>query len=483
MTNDRLTTLLKSSVRSDDAPSETSSATTVWKARLAALIPLGILLGFVLLLVLLLGERLMPAREVALETVVTVRAEAGVRQEATPTAGDPYAAPMLFQASGWIEPDPLPIKATALVDGVVDRVEVLEGATVEKGQVLATLIDEDARLDLETARSRLASLRAQEAAHHGLIQVIEAEVETLKKQLVAAEAKRTDLADRARRLTELPKGNVPEREVAEARLQLATQEAEIEAVAATEQELRGKWQQHREMAKDFTARVKEAETEVARRQLALDRTRILSPVDGIVLRLLAVPGQKRMLGMDDPDSATIAILYQPDHLQARIDVPLEEAAQLAGGQPVRVRSNFLPDRTFRGTVTRIVGEADLQRNTLQAKVRIQDPDSRLRPEMLCRAEFLALTSGRLTSSDSGAVANERVNLYVPESALLEASGNEAQVWLLDASGKRVVRQTVQLGPEKREDHRLVLDGLKPGDRVVTNPPGDLKPGQRIKPKS
>ena len=40
-------------------------------------------------------------------------------------------------------------------------------------------------------------------------------------------------------------------------------------------------------------------------------------------------------------------------------------------------------------MTRIVGEADLQRNTLQAKVRVEDPDHRLRPDMLCRAEFLA----------------------------------------------------------------------------------------------
>jgi hypothetical protein len=78
----------------------------------------------------------------------------------------------------------------------------------------------------------------------------------------------------------------------------------------------------------------------------------------VILRLLAVPGDKRMLAMDHPDSSTIAILYQPDHLQARIDVPLADAVGLVVGQRVRVRSNLLPDRLFRGTVTRIVGEAE-----------------------------------------------------------------------------------------------------------------------------
>jgi HlyD family secretion protein len=101
-----------------------------------------------------------------------------------------------------------------------------------------------------------------------------------------------------------------------------------------------------------------------------------------------MPGRKSMLAMDDMDSSTIARLYQPDRLQARIDVPLEEAAGVFPGQAVRIRSGFLPDQTMQGVVSRITGEADLQRNTLQVKVSLKDPDPRLRPEMLCRAEFL-----------------------------------------------------------------------------------------------
>lgn len=90
-----------------------------------------------------------------------------------------------------------------------------------------------------------------------------------------------------------------------------------------------------------------------------------------------------------------AVLFQPDSLQARIDVPLEEAAQLRIGQPVRLRSTLLPNQTFLGQVTRIDGQADLQRNTLQDKVR-------------------------------------------------------------------------------------VLEGLRPGDWVVDNPPRDLEPGERVR---
>jgi multidrug efflux pump subunit AcrA (membrane-fusion protein) len=282
-------------------------------------------------------------------------------------------------------------------------------------------------------------------------------------------------------------GSVAERDVARARLELATREAEVEALAVTEAELKAKLRQLEEIRADFAARIAEAETEVARKQLALDRTRILSPIDGRVLRLLAVPGQKKMLRMDDPDSSTLAILYDPQKLQARIDVPLAEAARLAEGQFVRLRSELLPDEVFRGRVTRIVGEADLQRNTLQAKVAIENPDDRLRPDMLCRAEFLdppvtvasdsdkSVTSAAAPTSDSS-----RVRVFAPLAAL---SGNEseASVWKVDRFGGRVVPQLITLGPTTRENHRLVLAGLKPGDRVVLDPPADLEPGDRFRP--
>ena len=93
-----------------------------------------------------------------------------------------------------------------------------------------------------------------------------------------------------------------------------------------------------------------------------------------------------MLASDNPKSAVIVEIYDPEELQARIDVPLRGsiAADWTAGYP---DPDLLPDTKFTGEVTRIAGEADLQRNTLQAKVRLDEPDSRLRPAMLVRAAF------------------------------------------------------------------------------------------------
>ena len=78
----------------------------------------------------------------------------------------------------------------------------------------------------------------------------------------------------------------------------------------------------------------------------LNRTEITSPIDGIVLRLLAKPGSRMMLHMDDMDAAAAAIMFEEGKLQARIDVPLSEAAKINLGQIVEVTSSILPEEVF-----------------------------------------------------------------------------------------------------------------------------------------
>jgi HlyD family secretion protein len=173
--------------------------------------------------------------------------------------------------------------------------------------------------------------------------------------------------------------------------------------------------------------------------------------------------------MDDPESSTIAILYQPDKLQVRVDVPLADAAGLSVGQPAKIRCSLLPDRVFTGEVTRITGEADVQRNTLQAKVRIDDPIGWLRPEMLCRVEFFGNSSSNASASGSLAV-------WMPENALTAGAA-----WVCDPESQRVTRREVQASTETRDGYIRILSGLRTGEHVVLSPQG-LRDGQRVKPR-
>lgn len=428
------------------------------------LIPVALAAGFGLLFAALFRDRLLPAREVQTAVVLaTVSDTVSPSPNAAPKTGG-----LLFQASGWVEPDPLPIKATALVDGVIDNVLVLEGQQVAKGEPLATLIDDDTRLALAAAEQKHRTLVANRTMQVASIAATRKKLEAAKANVLAATTLEEEAIDRFERVKNLERGTIAESEVVSARLRVNREQSLRKAAEASTAEQEAELTRMELETQTKDAEIAAALVAVQQAKLAHDRTRIVSPIEGRVLRLMASPGQKKLLGMDHPDSSTVAVLYQPDKLQVRVDVPLADAAGLQIGQPARIRCSILPDKVFQGEVTRITGEADLQRNTLQAKVRILDPIDTLRPEMLCRVEFL----GTVTKPELGPAVGSLAT-WIPQDALIDGI-----VWMFDPDSQRVSKRTVQATEDTREGFRRIADGLRPGEQVVIAA-RDLHEGQRV----
>lgn len=471
---------LKSLSRSDD------SASPQKRRRLPSwVIPLGIMLGFGLLFLLLFRDRLLPAADVKVAIVLSTRSLTdSAEPETNPDAASPtkprelWRGPMAFQASGWIEPDPLPIKATALASGVIDQVHVLEGEAVSKGQLLASLIREDYELELREAQSALKVRVATFEAHHQEVAAVKIAVVAAKAGMEAAKAKVTETTDRMERIENLPKGALSAIDLIAIQTDHQNALAALRSAEAKVKESEAKVLQHLGRTEVLANEVEVAKVKLAKAELALSRTLIKSPINGRVLRLNSAPGQKKMLAMDDPDSATIAILYDPEHLQARVDVPLADAAGLMVGQLARVKCNLLPDQIFLGEVTRITGEADIARNTLQAKVRIIDPNDQLRPEMLCRVEFLELRHKPGSKSSTGSAHHRDLVTWIPEQALTD--GGET-AWVCEPESKRVTRRKIVVTETRRDGHVLVREGMKPGEWVVLSPK-NLSENQRVNPE-
>jgi multidrug resistance efflux pump len=375
----------------------------------------------------------------------------------------------LFQASGWVEPDPLPIKATALTDGIVDQVHVLQGALVKKGDLLATLIGDDTRLERDAMAAKLADMKASFDAHCVGTQIAIRQIDAEKAMLEVAEANVEEAADKLRRYDKMTEGAITGDERLAVRLDHRRRLAEVDLAKARIGEIAEELSKIAYEILAIQSQIKGAEIDLEKAELAYKRTRIHAPVNGRILALKAAPGAKKMVGMDEEDSSTIAILYDPAHLQVRVDVPLADAAGLSVGQAAKIRCNLLPDEIFEGIVTRIEGAADLQRNTLQAKVRIADPSDKLRPEMLSRVEFLETL--RENKPDTSAIG---VAVYVLASALTDGT-----VWVCDIDTRRAERRQV-VSSATAENLVRIDSGLRPGEWVVSDPAG-LREGERLKP--
>lgn len=480
-----------------------------WKTRL--LLPGLILLSVVILLLLSSAQALLPATPVRVIPAVAKTVAGG-------------GGAVTVQAPGWLEPDPHPTYIAALADGVVSELLVLEGSRVEADEVVARLVDDDARLALDRADAALLQRRSEllaagarltaaqlklehlierdQAVAEARAAVAEARAEVIKVQadLAVERAVYLELQDEYDRKSKLTGTSaVAEATVARLRLRLDAQDASIDAAVAREAVVQARLAQaearhqaaviHRELlieereAVSLTeAAVGTAEAAVKLAQVArdeaalrLDRMEVRSPVAGIVMRRLASPGSKLMREGGE-HSAHVVHLYDPQRLQVRVDVPLADAAHVAIGQAVEVTVEVLPDRVFTGSVTRLVHEADIQKNTVEVKVAIDDPSSELKPDMLARARFLARQQPPATGS-----ARQRV--FAPASLVRGRSGGEGAsalivTGLVDQRG-RVEERSIVTGTRRLGGWIEVESGLQIGDLLIADAPPDLIAGDRV----
>ena len=111
-------------------------------------------------------------------------------------------------------------------------------------------------------------------------------------------------------------------------------------------------------------------------------------------------------------------------------------------------------------VTRFVHRADVQKNTIEAKVRIDDPSGLLKPDMLARVRIL---QPQLNAADEEVRMVSRV--FVPQEAILDGGYVLLVSDYANESGIASL-QSIQVGKTSVDGWIEVLEGLSPGDNVI-----------------
>lgn len=488
-----------------------------WVTRLA--LPVAVLLAVALLLAYAARDVLLPAREVSVVRAVALQGRASADDDDAAAQPAPAsAATVVAQAPGWVEPDPYPIYVAALADGIVDKVHVLEGESVEAGQVLVELVDEDAALALQQSRAAYAQRQAELAAAQtdydepvslmrasavGRARLAEARagLSRLDAEVVKEEAKLAELEAAYERVASLTGGSVSALQVDAAKYQAQSQRAVVEAtrqsrpvleaqVATAEAELAAAKRDLelkttlRKTRDQAAAAVDAAQAAVQEAELRLRRMTLMSPADGVVMQRLVAPGDKLMIGMDDKHSSHAIHLYKPGELQVRVDVPLSDAAAVGVGQRAIVVVDVLPNEEFTGEVTRIVNRADIAKNTVQFKVALDAPSALLKPDMLARVKFLSGGGGASEGGSGGsgaaqAGASGGGPVVIQRSAVVDGADG-TYVWWVSPIDRRVARRPVTLGGDRGDGLVAVRSGLNPADVLVDQPDASLTEGERVR---
>ena len=197
------------------------------------------------------------------------------------------------------------------------------------------------------------------------------------------------------------------------------------------------------------ARVRQMQSDIGDRQ-------VRAPFAGVVGIRQVSPGSLVTA------NSTIATLDDIARVYVDFQVPEAELATLHVGDAVAARSVAWPGRTFAGTVSVVEARIDPATRAVTVRADFGNGDRALRPGMLL---------------DVALLRPQRQALVLPELAVVQV-GRESFVYRVKPDGS-VERADVVLG--HRHDGRVeVREGLEPGDRIVIEGTGKLRPGQPVR---
>ena len=259
----------------------------------------------------------------------------------------------------------------------------------------------------------------------------QAAVASQQAEVAAKEASVTFAGQQVQRSSELYKvGAISKQELEQAETALRTAEADLKALQA----------------------------QVQQQQVQLRYFTVTAPTSGIVGD---VPAR---IGYLVTPQTVLTTIDQNELLEVYVNVPIEKADGLKNGLPIRVLSSDGQQTLTTTAVSFVSPHVDDQTQSILVKGIVRNPDNVMRASQFVRARIVWKTAE---------------GLVVPVTAVLRINGQFFAFVAQDEGGKLVAKQrAIKVGPIASDDYP-VLEGIKPGERVVTSGTQKLADGAPI----
>jgi HlyD family secretion protein len=313
------------------------------------------------------------------------------------------------------------VEVGAEVTGRVNEVLVDYNARIEKGQLLAVIDPE----------------RSQMAVDESSARVREAEANIRQAKATLLEARQT--RDRAQR--EAKDGLVSQKD-------LEASEAALERAEATL------------LSAQATATVSKAT--LGSQRSTLEKTRILSPIDGIVLARSVEPGQTITAGFSTP----VLFKLTEDLRRMELLVYVDEAdiGRVREGMAATFTVDAYPDKTFPSKVLSLRNEPHEEDNvvTYEAVLEVNNDELLLRPGMTATATIVSDVRHGVLGVPNAALRFAPAQLDPSQAA----KPGEHRVWVL--RGEKLQPIPVKTGVSDGRMTEVREGALKEGMELVTD---------------
>jgi RND family efflux transporter MFP subunit len=187
---------------------------------------------------------------------------------------------------------------------------------------------------------------------------------------------------------------------------------------------------------------------------------VVAPVAGIVGDIPV------RVGFDVSPQTVLTTVDQNATLEVYVQVPVERAAELHNGLPIFILDSE-GDQTLGQTVVNFISpRVDDQTQSVLVKGLVRNEDGALRASQYVRARIVWKTTQ---------------GIVIPVTGVLRLNGQFFAFIAEEADGKLVARQrAIKVGPIVGNNYPVV-DGIKPGERVIVSGVQKLADGAPVQP--
>lgn len=256
---------------------------------------------------------------------------------------------------------------------------------------------------------------------------------------------------------------------------LAYQEFNFARVDGLFRDARASDQEHvdaRRWLEDARAQVAADTAALEYAQKALTDTEIIAPIAGVVLErnvevgdFVAAEG-----GRGANANAQFASIADMSKLRVEVDVSELDIVRVQHRMRCVITPDAYKDQRYTGHVMWIDPGANYAKATVQVKVRIDNPDPRLRVEGAAQVAFFN------DALDASTTRPAKAAIWIPESAIRKSADGVSVFVVADGRARLTMVRT------GRQSGTLIelVDGLRDGETIVADAAASVTDGQRVK---
>lgn len=312
--------------------------------------------------------------------------------------------------------------------GRLDALYVIEGDKVKQGDIIGRIESADVQAALDQQKAQLEVQKA--ALENATAELEDAEISLKRQQELRKESVGTQ-ADLDAAINRVKKAKA---QIQSAKASIATQESAIRASL-----------------------------------VQVENTIIRAPFDGTILNKNANVGEViTALGGAAGSRGAVVTLADMTSLQVEADVSESAIQKIQENQPVEISVSAISDKKYKGIVNKIIPTADRAKGTVQVKIRFDDIDERVLPEMGAKVNFLKINT----------VVNEiesKPKLLIPQTAIQTKNGKKTVFVVKDNAAQETAVSTGTILGEYVE----ITNGLMNGDVIILAPSDNIQQGSKV----